>query len=164
MPKQHYHPDTFHARDSLGYLLKHAHRLMIDRVEAEFEAKGFTFQQWIMLLLIRDGIALTPAELCRETRHDSGAMTRLLDQLEQRGFVERRRCREDRRVVELKLTPAGRSTVTNLIPVVVNCLNGALTDFTSEEVLLFKDFLHRLIARVGELNAQRDAAAAEKRS
>jgi DNA-binding MarR family transcriptional regulator len=91
-------------------------------------------------------------------------MTRLLDQLEQRGFVERRRCREDRRVVELKLTPAGRSTVTNLIPVVVNCLNGALTDFTSEEVLLFKDFLHRLIARVGELNAQRDAAAAEKRS
>jgi DNA-binding MarR family transcriptional regulator len=159
MPKQHYKAASYRANDSIGYLVKLAHQLMKDRVEAEFEAQGFTFQQWLVLMYLRDGIATTPAELCRESRHDSGAMTRLIDQLENRGLIERQRSSEDRRVVELRLTSSGRATVESLIPLVVDCLNDALDDFTREEVALLKDLLQRLIGRMRSTNAARIAAA-----
>ncbi len=163
MPKQHYKAGGFRARDSIGYLVKHAHQLMKDRVEAEFEAQGFTFQQWIVLMYLRDGIAATPAELCREARHDSGAMTRLIDQLEDRALIERQRDSKDRRVVQLKLTPSGHEMVESLIPLVVGCLNQALDDFSREEVALFKNLLQRLIGRMRELNSASSAAPSSER-
>ena len=79
MPKQHYRPETFRARDSIGYLIKRSHRLMQERIEGLFADQGFTLQQWVVMMHIRDGLALTTADLCRELHHDSGAMTRLID-------------------------------------------------------------------------------------
>src|SRR3982750_2892290 len=104
----HFNAKTFHLRESVGYLVKHAQAVMRDRIEAVFESRGITFQQWVVLMHLRDGLATTTTELCRETRHDSGAMTRLIDQLEERGFIARRRQAADRRVVDLALTSAGR--------------------------------------------------------
>src|SRR5881296_3017539 len=89
--RQHYSVESFHARDSIGYLVKRTQRLMHDHIEAVFAAQGIAFQHWIVLMSLRDGIATTTAGLCQELRHDSGAMTRLLDQLEERGLIGRRR-------------------------------------------------------------------------
>jgi DNA-binding MarR family transcriptional regulator len=41
-------------------------------------------------------------------------VTRLLDRLERRGLVERWRCREDRRVVYTRITPAGLDAISPL--------------------------------------------------
>ena len=153
MQRQHYSADAFHLKDSIGYLVKHAQRLMHDRIEAVFASQGITFQQWVVLMHLRDELATTTAELCRETRHDSGAMTRLIDQLDERGFVERRRQETDRRIVDLALTPAGRKMVESLIPLAVDTLNSALTGFNKTEVNQLRDFLRQIITRVGELNA-----------
>src|SRR3954469_2721713 len=124
--KQHYSADSFHLQDSIGYLVKRTQRLMHDRIEAVFASQGITFQQWVVLMHLRDGLATTTAELCRETRHDSGAMTRLIDLLEERGFIECSRQSTDRRVVDLKLKPAGRKMVESLIPLAVDTLNSVL--------------------------------------
>src|SRR5687768_2063814 len=107
MPKQHYKSDTFHLRDSIGYLVKRSQRLMQERIETQFEQQGCTLQQWVVLMYVRDGLAVTIADICRDLHHDSGAMTRLVDQLESRKLVDRRRSAGDRRVVELSLTDAG---------------------------------------------------------
>ena len=40
---------------------------------------------------------------------DNGTLSPLLKKLEQAGYVERDRCREDDRVVEIRLTDAGRA-------------------------------------------------------
>ena len=101
MTKQHYKVDTYELATSVGYLLKDALRAMQDRVQLRFAAHGFTFQQWIVLMRVREGLASTIADLCRETRHDRGAMTRIVDQLERRELVQRKRNEKDRRIVEL---------------------------------------------------------------
>jgi DNA-binding MarR family transcriptional regulator len=49
-------------------------------------------------------------------------------------LVERARRDRDRRKVELELTPAGRTVVEGLIPLVVEKLNLALADFSTAEV------------------------------
>jgi len=159
--RQHYSADSFHVQDSLGYLVKRTQRLMHDRIEAVFASQDITFQQWVVLMHLRDGLATTTAGLCAELRHDSGAMTRLIDQLDERGFIERQRQEADRRIVDLALTPAGRKMVESLIPLAVDTLNGTLEDFTKAEVQLMKGLLLKIITRIGELNAEADATPAK---
>lgn len=151
MPKQHYRPETFRARDSIGYLIKRSHLLMQERVEGLFVEHGFTLQQWIVMMQLRDGLALTTADLCRELHHDSGAMTRLIDQLEERQLIERRRNPQDRRVIELHLTAHGNETITKLIGIVTNALNIALDDFNRDEVKMLQTLLRKLIGRLEQL-------------
>jgi DNA-binding MarR family transcriptional regulator len=135
---------------------------MRDRIESEFASQGITFQQWIVLMHLRDGLSTTTAGLCQELRHDSGAMTRLIDQLEERGFIVRRRKSDDRRVVDLALTAAGRKMVESLVPLTVDTLNDALADFTKADLQQLQTLLRRIITRVAELNGEAEAAPALK--
>src|SRR5260370_3940174 len=144
MSKQHYQVSTYRAQSSIGYLVKRAHSLMLDVMEPLLEEGGFTFVQYAILSWLRDGIAVNPKDICSQYRHNSGALTRVIDQLAARGFLERVRRDRDRRKVELQLTPAGREAVERLIPLVVEKLNLALADFSSVEVQEF----HRLLIKV----------------
>lgn len=159
MPTQHYQPDTYLARNSIGYLLKRAHLQLTDRLEPALEARGFTFTQWVILMHLRDGLALNARVLCTQLRHDSGALTRVIDQLESRGLVSRERSRRDRREVQLQLTAQGRATVESTIPTVVELLNGALGGFTSQELGELTRLLTKLTA---QLEAAGEAQALEE--
>ena len=141
MSKQHYKLSTYRAQDSIGYLLKRAHSLMLAVMEPLLEERGFSFIQYVILSWLRDGIAVNPKDICVQFRHDSGALTRVIDQLAERGLLERVRRDRDRRKVELQLTPAGRATIEGLIPLIVEKLNLALDDFSGEE---FQEFLRLL--------------------
>ena len=145
MATKHYDAATYKARTSIGYLVKRAHALMLDNVEPAFAEQDFTFMQWIILMYLRDGIALNPKDICGEFRHDSGALTRVIDNLEQRGLVKRSRSKTDRRTVELELTRSGKTTVEKLIPVVVTKLNEALAGFSRDEVTELTRLLLKLI-------------------
>src|SRR5271155_47838 len=134
MSKQHYQASTYKTQSSVGYLVKRSHSLMLDVMEPIFEEHGFTFIQYVILCWVRDGIAVNPKEICTQYRHDSGALTRVIDQLAERGLLERVRRDRDRRKVELQLTPAGLEAIEGLIPLVGEKLNLALADFSSEEV------------------------------
>ena len=161
MPKQVYSTKTYRVRESIGYLMKRTSAMMTDRIEATFESHGFTFTQWVVLMYLRDGIGVTPATICRDIRHDSGALTRVIDQLEERGLIERQRSREDRRAIELRLTPAGREMAEQLLPLTVNCLNEALDVFTVDEAQQLKNLLQRMFDHL-EKGSRVDAASREK--
>ena len=59
--------------------------------------------QFAVLKHLAEGSARTAADLCRFLQYDTGAMTRILDRLEQKGLVRRERSREDRRAVVLRV-------------------------------------------------------------
>jgi DNA-binding MarR family transcriptional regulator len=148
MSKQHYQVETYRGQDSVGYLVKRTHSLMVDTMEPVFAARGFTFLQYVILAWLRDGIAVNPKDICMQFRHDSGALTRVIDQLAERGLLERVRRDRDRRKVELRLTPAGRETIEGLIPLVVEKLNFALDDFSGDEVHELQRLLVKLNNRL----------------
>ena len=134
MSKQHYQVSTYKAQLSIGYLVKRAHSLMLDIMEPVIEQRGFSFVQYVVMSALRDGIAMNPKVICTQFRHDSGALTRIIDQLAERGLLERVRRDRDRRKVELQLTPAGREIIESIIPLVVDKLNEVLVDFSKAEV------------------------------
>jgi DNA-binding MarR family transcriptional regulator len=134
MYKQHYQASTYKAQLSVGYLVKRAHSLMLDAMEPLIEEHGFTFLQYVILAALRDGIAVNPKDICVHYRYDSGALTRVIDQLAERGLLERVRRDRDRRKVELMLTAEGREVIECLIPLVVDKLNELLSGFSKAEV------------------------------
>jgi DNA-binding MarR family transcriptional regulator len=156
---QHYRPEIYQARGSVGYLLKRAHLLMLDQLESVVAGSDITITQWVVMMHLRDGLAINGRDLCAQLRHDSGALTRLIDQLEARGLVQRERSREDRRAVQLRLTDAGVATLASLLPKVVDKLNFALRDFTRAEATELNRLLSKLIASIEGASAQPGAAA-----
>jgi DNA-binding MarR family transcriptional regulator len=145
MPEQHYRAATYTARDSVGYILRRVYAIMHERMEAALVGHDFTLMQWIVLMYLRDGIASTASDIAREFRHDSGALTRVIDQLQRRGLVSRRRSTHDRRVVELTLTLKGGHTIEELLPVVVGQMNEALAPFTRAEFEQLRGLMERLV-------------------
>jgi DNA-binding MarR family transcriptional regulator len=157
MSKQHYRVSTYKAQMSVGYLVKRAHSLMLDKMEPMVEKCGFSFIQYVVMSSLRDGIAVNPKAICAQYRHDSGALTRVIDQLAERGLLERVRRDRDRRKVELQLTPAGRETIESIIPLVVDKLNEVLADFSKVEV---QELLRLLLKLNTTLQEHTDPAAA----
>jgi DNA-binding MarR family transcriptional regulator len=148
MAKPFYRVETFEGRRSLGYLIRRLHNLTVPHAEALFADAEFTFSQWVVLMAIRDGIADTCGEIARHMDHDTGATTRLVDQLEERGFLVRRRSTEDRRVVHLEITPAGRALTKSLMPRIVSFWNEVLEGFSTEEASQLISLLTRLMLRL----------------
>jgi DNA-binding MarR family transcriptional regulator len=146
MAKQHYKAETYKAQSSIGYLIKRASSLCLNVLEPVLEQHGFTFLQYQILAWLRDGIAVNPRDICSQYRHNSGALTRVIDQLEEKGLIERLRRDRDRRKVELQLTDAGRKVIGTLVPLVVEQLNLALQDFSGDEV-------HEMTRLLGKFNA-----------
>jgi DNA-binding MarR family transcriptional regulator len=117
---------------------------MLAVIEPMLEERGFSFIQYVILAWLRDGIAVNPKDICVQFRHDSGALTRVIDQLAERGLLERVRRDRDRRKVELQLTPAGLAAIEAVIPLLVEKLNLALADFSGAEFAEFFRLLTKL--------------------
>jgi DNA-binding MarR family transcriptional regulator len=155
----HYKAETYRAKSSVGYLVKRANALVIESLEPALAEQGFTFTQWVVMMFLRDGLAPNAKDICVQLRHDSGAVTRVLDQLEARAFVRRERSQDDRREVKLCLTDAGYRMVESLIPVVVDKLNFVLRDFSSAEVSELTRLLTKFIAGFDAVGAKSGEAA-----
>ena len=70
---------------------------------------GLTYTQYIVFLVLweKDGVSVT--EIGEKLMLDNGTLSPLLKKMEKAGYVERHRCREDDRVVEITLTDAGKA-------------------------------------------------------
>ncbi|MEJ0024887.1 MAG: MarR family transcriptional regulator [Rhizomicrobium sp.] len=148
MIKPFYDQDNFEAQTSLGCLLRRLTNLMVPRAEARFAGEGLTFSHWVALMCLRDGLAATCADISRHMNYDSGAITRVVDQLEARGFVTRSRSLTDRRVVHLALTPEGRTVTKAMATPTIAFWNEMLGDFSNEEAAQLVGLLTRLLNRM----------------
>jgi DNA-binding MarR family transcriptional regulator len=119
---------------SLSYLMKRVHSLMADVVEPALMDRGFTYVQYVVLSRVRQGREVTSKDIATQLRYNSGALSRVIDQLVHRGLLARERRNHDRRKVELQLTPAAAGTIDGLIELIVDRLNRALANFSGSEM------------------------------
>lgn len=138
----------FPTRESPGYLLRRAHQLISSHAEKLLAEHGWTLTHWITLRMVDAGVIDTSASLARLLGHNSGATTRMLDQLEARGLLTRTRCNKDRRLVLLGLTAEGTAAVRAMDPTMAQFWNKLLKGFSKQEVDTLLSLLLRLIARL----------------
>ena len=140
-----YAAETYQPEESVGYLMRRILSTVSQEIERQLEPSGLTSAQWLPLYKLSIGMASTVAELARESHHDAGATTRLLDRLEAKGLCKRVRSVADRRVVNIELTDAGRQAAAGIPGVLSQVQNTHLVGFTTEEFETLKGFLRRIL-------------------
>lgn len=144
-PADFYAPGTYTADESVGYLMRRVMGSIVQQADLRLEQHGLTLVQWGPLFKIhKQGGSATVAALARELETDVGAMTRLLDRLEKKGLCRRVRSTEDRRVVNVELTPEGEAAVAPVPGVLAEVLNGHLAGFSKTEWHALKTYLRRM--------------------
>jgi DNA-binding MarR family transcriptional regulator len=143
--KPYYTPNNYAMKNSVGYLMRMCTNLVLPQMEALFQDQELTFSQWTTLVALHDGRITNPGDLAQNICHDAGSLTRLVDQMVERGLVTRSRSETDRRSVTLSLTPRGSSLVEALAPKVVDFWNELLSGFSHAEVDTLISLLTRLV-------------------
>lgn len=130
---------------NVGLLIKQLHILLHRVIDLRALPLGLTANQWRPLMLILHKGIDTPAELARAMNVDTGATTRILDRLEAKGFLQRERIPEDRRVVRIVLTDTGRTVAGQILPAIADTLNIHLQGFSADEIRMLLALLKRMI-------------------
>ncbi|MEH3087863.1 MAG: MarR family transcriptional regulator [Xylophilus ampelinus] len=154
----------FLIEESVGYQMRRIVTLVGNEIERRMEPLGLTDAQWKPLLRLYLDQGNTVAALARNCALDAGGMTRLLDRLEAKGLCRRSRSVEDRRVVNLELTPEGAAAAER-IPAILDEVHAVASDgFSAEEYRLLRLFLARILANVQPFGGEADCPAAAARS
>ena len=98
-------------QETFGLLLLSVRLSLIRRGEQLLAGKGFdiNFTQFRVLRALSQRQHMSATELARSVEHDGGALTRLIDRLQAKGYVSRRPNTSDRRGIEVFMTEAGKS-------------------------------------------------------
>jgi DNA-binding MarR family transcriptional regulator len=151
-----YSLESYEPRNGLGNLIGRTRAQLLAVLDAELARDEFlgplevTSAQFMVIVNLagREG-ASSASELCKGISYDAGAMTRMLDRLEVKGLVRRTRSPDDRRLVNLELTQAGKDAYPRMRQISMQVLNRALRDFTLDEAKTLQTLLQRLASNIG---------------
>lgn len=117
-------------------------RILEDELFGKHE---LTAQQYNALRLLKAAHPAKLATLHLAARLVSRApdITRMLDKLSERGLIDRERPTDNRRIVNVGITPAGQELLAQLAEAVRQCHNHQLGHMSQEEMKLLVDLLRK---------------------
>ena len=146
---KHFNPENFQSC-LLGILLGRSNSLKDRLLDQHLESDGVTSAQFKVLVIMAQWDVDTPAELCRHLSLDSGSMTRMLDRLEQKKLLQRRRCESDRRQIRLALTADGKRLADRLPHIGADALNQLVGVLEPGEVAELERILLKILVAAGD--------------
>lgn len=110
------------------------------------EELDMTYPQYLVMMVLWEKDGLTVSEVGEKLLLDSGTLTPLLKRLENKLFIDRKRKKEDERVVELFLTKEGR----NLQQKACNIPNEMIQkiDIKTEDLVQLKNLLETILNKI----------------
>lgn len=146
-----YDIETYEPRKGVGYLINRVKAEMLAVVDRELEADEqlgpleVSSAQFVILATLSSGGQKSASDLCKGISYDAGAMTRMIDRLEDKGLLQRTRCPEDRRLVYLELTDAGKAAFPRMREISLRVLNRFLRGFSKAEAKQLETYLLRML-------------------
>jgi len=149
-----YEVETYQPASCVGQLLYRVRAAQMSALDQELAQDPdlapleiSAAQYTIISVLAKRGVD-SAAQLCKDLSYDAGAMTRMIDRLEAKGLVNRRRCPEDRRLMKLELTEEGLAALPKLRECSVRVLNRLLRGFSLAEARQLEGFMVRMLQNI----------------
>ena len=138
---------------STTFLLKRLGFAAKDRSMAAYEEAGLHPYHFAVLVAAGEGPHETQGAIADRLGYDKGQLVGLLDELEERGLVERQRDPQDRRRQLVSLTAEGKQTLRRLRTLAREIEDDFLAPLNDEE----RAQLHALLLRLAETHEPRCA-------
>jgi DNA-binding MarR family transcriptional regulator len=147
-----YDSASYQPRKAIGALLTRVKVEMLAALDGELAADKrlapleLSAAQFAVLASLAAGSEpKSAADLCKGISYDAGAMTRMLDRLETKGLLRRRRSADDRRLVHLELTDDGRTAYARMRELSLTVANRFLHGFSRAEARQLESLLTRML-------------------
>ena len=131
---------------STAFLLKRLGFAVKERWHEAFEPTGLTPQHHAVLSLLDEGTCTAQWMIADRLDYDRSQLVGLLDDLEERGLVMRKRDPADRRRHLVTLTPEGSEKLAEMRALTRSLEHGFLEPLDAEERRALHDLLLRLAA------------------
>ena len=141
---------------SSSFLLKRLGFAVKERTMKAYEGTGLHPYHHAILLVLDEGSRETQGAIADTLGYDRGQLVGLLDELEERGLVERRRDPNDRRRHLVRLTGDGKRMLRRLRALAAQIEDDFLSPLSEKE----RVNLHALLLRLAEKHEPRCALAA----
>lgn len=124
--------------------------MLQNRLGRLFRDTGLTTSQYnVLRILVGEGAPLPSLEIASRLIQAVPAITGLIDRLEERELVVRKRCSEDRRVVYVAVTEAGRDLVAQIAEPLSQLHRDLLSHLSREDLESLINLLERARAPWG---------------
>ncbi|MBC8000099.1 MAG: MarR family transcriptional regulator [Leptolyngbya sp.] len=141
MPPQH---RQFIERQSIGALLKRAGTLLTRRLSQLLAPHDLTPNQWVVLACLWRQDALPVTYIAEQVGQIGGTLTGVLDRMEKRRLVKRKRDANDRRVYRVCLTESGAVLLNTLPNLAVVLWAGVKENISEQDLTRFSELVDRI--------------------
>jgi DNA-binding MarR family transcriptional regulator len=138
-------PTSVQSKHGIIRLINRVRVEMIDALDGELSKYDISAPQLIVLAYVANKEADSAAALCKSISYDPGAMTRMIDRLQEKGLIRRTPNPEDRRATNLELTAAGRALYPQLLAAKESVQAQFLRGFSENEVHVLDGLLNRML-------------------
>ena len=142
------YPDIDLATEALVSRINKLARYFERSLGQTASAYGLTVGDWELLSSLRrvgHPYRMSPGQLAEALMVSPGAMTSHLDRLEKRGLVQRHPNAQDRRGIQVELTPEGRKTWDEAVEVAAAKESMVADSLDAEQKATINDLLKRLM-------------------
>lgn len=134
----------FTVGDTIGFLISRTNYKLKHELNHNIKPFNVTTEQWGIVNTLWNNDGISQKELSGRVHKDQPTTARILDKLENKGFVKRRASPDDRRTFLIYLTEEGRNLRERLAPLSEKTLEKAMGDFSDEEINQLKKMLNRI--------------------
>jgi len=113
----------------------------LDHALADFDVSA---AQYVILSTLWYGRADTATQICKEISYNPGAMTRMLDRLEQKKLIVRLPMEDSRRAYKLELTAEGKAVFPDLLATSTSVMNRFFGSISDQELQQLEALLQRM--------------------
>ncbi|MDX2360964.1 MAG: MarR family transcriptional regulator [Crocinitomicaceae bacterium] len=110
------------------------------------KVKDITVDQALILFFLKKHPELSQQEIATLVFKDKASVTRMINLMVSKGYLERSINEENRRRFKLEITDVGEKVLFDLAPIISNNRNKALQGITEEEVIQMETTLNKIIS------------------
>lgn len=135
-----------------GFVIERTAKRMKQACQHSITQAGIdlTVDQWVILQELHKSDGEGQNELARKTFKDAPTVTRIIDILCKKGLTKRKIAPDDRRKFNIFLTPDGKATIQDLLPVIQQFRRHAYANLSEEELDMLNDILDRIFDNLND--------------
>ena len=125
-------------------VLMKASKSVQDRTKKDISSYEMHTSEFTVLEALYNKGKQTVRQISDSVLINSGSITYVIDKLETKGLLERLNCKEDRRVVYIQITEAGKQFMDEIFPKHVSVIEEIFSGISKEEKVVLIDLLKKV--------------------
>lgn len=136
----------------IGMLANKITKKLVHHLNSKLVKFQITTEQWSVLINLSEQNKISQKRLAEISDKDQSSLTRILDILERKNFIERHMSKEDRRSFVIHITEEGLNICKKVTPFLEGIFKDMLNGISHEKLEIFSDIFLQIDKNINDLH------------